>query len=231
VFRPKFASMMKAFAAIAIILMVPMLALSQQKDSLIVKDTSGTVVPVKQYKKPFLNFGPTRDSLTGERVYSPRKAAIYSAIFPGLGQIYNRKYWKVPIVYAAVGIPIYMFFNNKGEYNDARYALQVVDNNTASDPEVMDKVSPVLKRFVLSGSRNTILNYRNQVRRNMDYSILFTLLFWGLNVVDATVDAHLKGFNVNDNLSMKIQPALISNQTLGVSIAFSFSDKHKRHKF
>jgi uncharacterized protein DUF5683 len=56
----------------------------------------------------------------------------------------------------------------------------------------------------------------------MDYSILFTLLFWGLNVVDATVDAHLKGFNVNDNLTLQVKPALLSNSTVGVSLVFKF---------
>ena len=59
----------------------------------------------------------------------------------------------------------------------------------------------------------------------MDYSILFTLLFRGLNVVDATVDAHLKGFNVNDNLAMQIKPAILGPRSIGVSLVFKFADK------
>src|SRR5688572_21478981 len=102
--------MKHVFFVIAIILSIPMLAVSQQKDTLIVKDTTGKVVPSKKVRK-----GLWRDS-AGNRTFEPRKAAIYSAVFPGLGQIYNKKYWKVPIVYAAVGIPIYTFFDNRTWY-------------------------------------------------------------------------------------------------------------------
>jgi len=203
---------------IAIILTIPALAVSQQKDTLIVKDTTGKVVASSKVRK-----GLWRDS-AGNRTFEPRKAAIYSAVFPGLGQIYNKKYWKVPLVYAAVGIPIYTFFDNRTWYNRIRYALQVQSDGPAS-PDYADRlaqVHPKLQKFVIEGRDQTLLNYRNDYRKNMDYSILFTLLFWGLNVVDATVDAHLKGFNVNDNLSMQVKPALLSNQTIGVSIVIKF---------
>src|SRR5688572_5134582 len=116
--------MKKVFFAIAIILIIPMLALSQQKDTLIVKDTTGKVVASSKVKKRGI-LSVWRDS-TGKRTYEPRKAAIFSAIMPGLGQIYNRKYWKVPIVYAAIGIPIYTYFDNKMWYNRTRYALSVL---------------------------------------------------------------------------------------------------------
>jgi hypothetical protein len=62
----------------------------------------------------------------------------------------------------------------------------------------------------------------------MDYSILVTLLFWGLNVVDATVDAHLKGFNVSDNLSLKVKPAIMSTQSIGLSLVLSFDDNRPK---
>jgi hypothetical protein len=171
--------------------------------------------------------GLWRDS-AGKRTFEPRKAAIYSAIFPGLGQIYNKKYWKVPIVWTAVGIPIYTFFDNRIWYNRIRYALQVGTMDPA-DPAYNDALAQVhskLQKFVIEGRDQSLLNYRNEYRKNMDYSILFTLLFWGLNVVDATVDAHLKGFNVNDNLTMQVKPALLSNSTIGVSLVFKF-DKNR----
>jgi hypothetical protein len=213
--------MKHVFFVIAIILTIPTLALAQQKDSLIVKDTTGKVVASSKVKR-----GLWRDS-TGKRTYEPRKAAIYSAIMPGLGQIYNRKYWKVPIVYAAVGIPIYTFIDNRRWYNRIRFALTVLENGTA-DPDYADnlaKVHPKLQYFVENNKEPSLLNYRNEYRKNMDYSILFTLLFWGLNVIDATVDAHLKGFNVNENLTMEVRPAIISNQSMGVSLVFKFNDK------
>jgi hypothetical protein len=205
---------------IAIILTIPTLAVSQQKDTLIVKDSTGKVVASSKVKK-----GLWRDS-AGNRTFEPRRAAIYSAVFPGLGQIYNKKYWKVPIVYAAVGIPIYTFFDNRTWYNRIRYALEV-QSLGSTDPaynEMLEKVHPKLQKFVVENRSQSLLNYRNEYRKNMDYSILFTLLFWGLNVIDATVDAHLKGFNVNDNLTMQVKPALISNQSLGISLVFKFDN-------
>jgi len=212
--------MKQFFFVIVLILTIPMLSLAQHKDSLIVKDTSGKVVASHKVKK-----GLWRDS-AGNRVYSPRRAAIYSAILPGLGQVYNKKYWKVPIVYAAVGIPVYTFFDNMRWYKRTKYALAVVSSsNFPNNTDSINDVNSQLKSLVQGGQTNSILNYRNQFRKNMDYSILFTLLFWGLNVVDATVDAHLKGFNVNDNLTMQVKPAILSTQAIGVSIVFKFSDK------
>jgi hypothetical protein len=221
--------MKKAFFVIAIILIVPMLALAQQKDSLIVKDSTGKIVASKNVRKGFLHTNLWRDS-AGNRVYNPRKASLYSAVFPGLGQIYNRKYWKVPLVYTAIGIPVYYFFDNKQWYNRTRYALAVVTGtHSGSDWEdSLSNVHPSLQTLVRDNQQNSIINYRNEFRKNMDYSILFTLLFWGLNIVDATVDAHLKGFNVNDNLSMQVRPIILPNQTIGVSLVFKMADNHSK---
>ncbi|HEY8893720.1 MAG TPA: DUF5683 domain-containing protein, partial [Niastella sp.] len=136
----------------------------------------------------------------------------------------------VPLVYAAVGIPIYTFFNNKQWYNRTRYALAVATGTHSGQAweDSLQNVHPSLQTLVRDNQVNSITNYRNDFRKNMDYSILFTLLFWGLNVVDATVDAHLKGFNVNDNLSMQVRPVILSNQTIGVSLVFRMNDNHPK---
>jgi hypothetical protein len=218
--------MKHVFFVIVLILLIPMLALCQHKDSLIVKDTTGKVVASSNVKKggPIYRF--MHDS-TGKRSFEPRKAAIMSAILPGLGQAYNKKYWKIPLAWAAAGIPIYSYFYNKGIYHDIQYAITVadLDKNDPSYQEMFDKVDPKLQYLVDHQSLNSLTNYRNEYRKDMDYSILFTLLLWGLNVVDATVDAHLKGFNVNDNLTMQIKPAITSPQSIGVSLVFKFADK------
>ena len=158
-----------------------------------------------------------------DSVYHPRKAAIYSAILPGLGQVYNRKYWKVPIVYTAIGIPIYTFFDNKKKYRQARYALAVAESTKEGTPSWNDSVSKVSALFLRSVNEHrpaSIMNFRNEIRKDMDYSILFTLLFWGLNVIDATVDAHLKKFSVSDNLAIQVKPTIFANQAAGVSVVF-----------
>jgi hypothetical protein len=149
------------------------------------------------------------DSLAKKK-HDPRKATLYSTFFPGLGQIYNRKYWKLPIVYAAVGIPAYTYFYNRGWYQKCQGALAIIDNYAAMGIPVPDavvnSVNPQLRPFLVYGDDNGLRTYRNEFRKNEDYSVLFFLLFWGLNIVDATVDAHLMGFDVSDNLSMRLQP-------------------------
>lgn len=216
--------MKHVFFVIALILCIPVLASAQHKDSLIVKDTTGKVVASSKVKKS--NWIYKYDS-TGKRVYEPRKAAILSAVLPGAGQAYNKKYWKIPLAWAAVGIPVYSYFYNRNIYHEIQYAI-TVSELSKTDPgyqAAFDEVDPNLKYLVSIQSTNSLTNYRNEYRKNMDYSILFTLLLWGLNVVDATVDAHLKGFNVNDNLALKIKPAITSPNSIGISLVFKFADK------
>src|SRR5580765_7058737 len=97
---------------------------AQQKDSAQSKQLPDSVLE----NKDKIYGGPTttqaqRDSIDRKRKQSYHRATIYSAILPGAGQVYNKKYWKVPIVYAAIGIPAYFYFYNKNYYNDAQYAL------------------------------------------------------------------------------------------------------------
>ncbi|RYG45353.1 MAG: hypothetical protein EOO01_17945 [Chitinophagaceae bacterium] len=149
-------------------------------------------------------------AIVKKKVHSPRRATLRSLIIPGWGQIYNKKYWKVPIVYAAIGVPIYTFTYNRKWYNKTKYALSIVANNR-SDPDSLERVDPALKFLVETGEQGSLVDYRNDFRKDMDYSILFTLLMWGLNIVDATVDAHLKGFDVGDELSIYVKPTVLPN--------------------
>jgi hypothetical protein len=160
-----------------------------------------------------------------KKVHSPRQATIRSLIIPGWGQIYNKKYWKVPLVYGAIGFPAYLFTYNKKWYNKTKYALSIIANNRYTGQDAADsiaKVDPQLRIFVEQKELGSLVNYRNEFRRDMDYAILFTILMWGLNVVDATVDGHLRGFDVSDELTLKVRPALIANtMTPGVSVVVS----------
>ena len=158
-----------------------------------------------------------------KKVHSPRKATMRSLMVPGWGQIYNKKYWKVPIVYGAIGIPAYLFTYNRKWYNKTKYALSIVANNRYTDADSLDKVDPALKFLVDQKEQGALVNYRNEFRQDMDYSILFTILMWGLNVVDATVDGHLKGFDVSDELSLKIKPTILPNtMTPALSVVVNF---------
>ena len=168
--------------------------------------------------------GPALPDTILKPKHSPRKATIRSAIIPGWGQAYNKKYWKIPIVYAAIGIPVGTFLYNKKWYNRTRDAARMISADPIDTTNYRQRVNE--KLYILftnpTGSLPSLLNYRNEFRRNMDYSILFVLLTWGLNVIDATVDGHLKEFDVSDNLSMQIRPTILSgNTTAGISFVFT----------
>jgi Family of unknown function (DUF5683) len=161
------------------------------------------------------------------KVYSPRKAAIRSAIFPGLGQIYNKKYWKLPIVYAAMGISGGVFLFNLTNYRDTRFAYKVRYNMRVfgTDSSLFVKIKDDLKPL----SEESLRFYRNQFRRDIDFSALVFIILWGLNVVDATVDAHLKSFDVSPNLSLNIHPGHSEMAgTNGLSLVFTIGRTRQR---
>lgn len=173
---------------------------AQAQDSgLVKKNTTDTVVK-KQPEK-----------------FDPRKATIRSAIAPGLGQIYNKKYWKAPLVWGALGVTAGIYFYNVKYYRLLKqaYVYKVNGQDNLVDDEFRNL------------SAESIRSYRNSFRQNVDYSVLFFILFWGLNVVDATVDAHLKAFNVDDNLSLQIKPGYSEMaNTAGISLVLNIGKRH-----
>lgn len=214
--------MIRVFLVVTAIIVMPLFVLSQQhKDTippakLVINDTTGKVIAKTPAR---IDTTKVQDSVV-KRKHSPRKAAIRSAIIPGWGQVYNKKYWKVPIVGAAIGIPAWLVYYNQEWYKRTGYAVRVADagNNL---PVYLDKVDPELLALVKGKKVSTLINYRNEFRRNRDYAILFGLLFWGLNVIDATVDAHLKDFDVSNDLSFHIKPALLPGNVAGLSVVFN----------
>jgi len=127
------------------------------------------------------------------------KAALRSAILPGLGQAFNKKYWKIPIVYGVLAVPASTFNYNSKWYDRTRFAYTVRVNKDSAN---FSKIAPELVPL----SNESLRLYRNEFRKNMDFSILGLLVVWGLNVVDAAVDGHLRKFNINDELSVSIKP-------------------------
>ncbi|MBL7697088.1 MAG: hypothetical protein JNK79_02980 [Chitinophagaceae bacterium] len=217
--------MRKIFLNIFLLICVCKISFSQVPDTLRVpSDTTGALpaenIPVfsdtTQYNDTTIEKTASgKDTVVvKKKVHTPRGATLRSLVVPGWGQIYNRKYWKVPIVYGAIGVPIYTFTYNRKWYNKIKYALSIVANNRYDGPNAQDsleRLDPALRYLVEQKEQGALIDYRNDYRRDMDYSILFTLLMWGLNVVDATVDAHLKGFDVGDELSLYIRPTILPN--------------------
>ncbi|MBC7826831.1 MAG: hypothetical protein H7122_03725 [Chitinophagaceae bacterium] len=215
--------MMKTFLFFLLAVFIHSIAFPQQTDSIKIKNDSSVI-------KDTVGKEVMKIDTLAKKKFIPRKATLRSAIIPGWGQIYNKKYWKLPLVYAAVGIPVYAFVYNRGWYTKTRDAAKMIANNDTIDWR--NRVDPKLHVFFpTQAALGSLLNYRNEYRRDMDYSILFVLLAWGLNVVDATVDAHLKGFDISDDLSLKIKPTILSGtSTAGISLVFTIGKNNSYRK-
>ncbi len=127
---------------------------------------------------------------------SPARAAFYSAVLPGLGQAYNGKYWKVPVVYAALGIGVYFYLENDRQYDRYRDAYKSRLAGQTTDEFTDENGTPVV-------STNGLIEAQRFYQRNKEVSILVTVGLYALNIIDANVDAHLQQFNVSEDLSLK----------------------------
>lgn len=188
---------------------------------------ANTVAPSIPESKPVQEI---RDSVPAPKGHSPRVAAIRSAILPGLGQIYNKKYWKLPIVYGALGVTGYIFVDNISTYREYRFAYNARYKASQPNATPLDSTDYyTLTPFYKQVSPESIRAARDRFRKYIDYSVLFFVLFWGLNVVDATVDAHLKTFDVSPDLSLYIKPGRseIAN-TNGISLVLAVKDKRSQ---
>lgn len=125
----------------------------------------------------------------------PTKAAFYSAIFPGMGQIYNKKYWKAPLVWAALAVPTYYYQLNNNEYKRFRRAYRL--RRTGFQDEFTDNFGNE------SVSLETLERAQQQLSENRDLSLLSGVIVYVLQVLEASVNAHLLQFNTDDNLTIR----------------------------
>ena len=130
-----------------------------------------------------------------EKILSPSKAAFFSAILPGLGQAYNKKYWKIPIVYGAIGTGIYFHNENNKSYKKYRGAYKRRLAGFTDDEFWGTGLTPNI-------SNDGLVRAQKQLKRNKEMSILVTIGLYALNIIDANVDAHLMQYNIDDNLSL-----------------------------
>jgi hypothetical protein len=174
-------------------------------------DSPAKAAPVVKQKVKKVNIFNLPDTI---KQYPPRVATIRSAILPGWGQITNRKYWKLPLVYGGIGVTAGIFLYNIKTFKEAKAAyINAIDLDPTNDFKIPEPY------FSVKDQPERIRSFRNQIRQNVDYSALFFLIFWGLNVVDATVDAHLRYFDVGNNLSLQLKPGYSPLvQTNGVSL-------------
>lgn len=155
----------------------------------------------------------------------PQKATRRSAMIPGWGQAYNKEYWKIPLVYGILAIPAVTYFYNTSFYNKTKFAYEARFKEQNGDNSDVGLIDPELTGLSLG----SLQNYRNSFRRDRDYSILWFILAWGIQVVDATVFGHLRHFDVSDNLSMQIHPQLNPNtRTPALTLSFNIKEKSKK---
>lgn len=154
---------------------------------------------------------------------NPKTATLLSAAIPGLGQAYNRSYWKMPIIYIAEGILVYLIIDNNKNYKEFKEAYQIrtdTSSNKTPDQFINHKVYNSTDRLRLA---------RDDYRRNRDLSIVIAVAVYGMQILDANVDAHLRTFKINKELSLELNPFFYKYNTYnlasGVSLSLKFDQQ------
>jgi hypothetical protein len=141
---------------------------------------------------------------------NPKKAGLYSALIPGLGQLYNHNYWKVPVVYAGLGVAGYFFVTNLDNYQSYRKAYI----GRISNPYPTDK-------YVGLYSSDQLQQLQNDYSKYLDLTVMFSTIGYALQVIDAVVSAHLKNFDISRDISLHMTPVATSNK-LGLGLVMNF---------
>lgn len=144
--------------------------------------------------------------------FNPAKASLYAAVLPGLGQIYNKKYWKLPLVYGGLFATGYAVNYYQGLYKDYKEQLfDILETGEDQSPEgfTEDQLRPAI----------------DKARRERDFFIVIMAGVYILQILDAHIDAHLKEFDVNPNLQVKFSPILKNDVLLGNQAGFSLTLK------
>lgn len=146
--------------------------------------------------------------------HSPKKAVLMSAILPGLGQVYNKKYWKVPLVYAGISALLYYELKNNSNYLMFRSAYNI--KKGTEEGTIPDEIN-----FL---DEQALQTWREKYRRSRDLCIIGLFGIYIINIIDANVDAYLFDFDVSDDLSLRIEPTILNTanyNTASVGLKFS----------
>lgn len=166
--------------------------------------------------------------------FNPRKALLYAAIFPGAGQAYNNKYWKIPLVYAGFVGTGYAINYNQKKYLFYKEKLFSILNEPAAPVIDPTTGTTALGNRVVGGQlvspegikQDQLRNIVNRFRRDRDFSVIMTVVWYMLQMVDAHIDAHLKEFEVNPQLRVSIEPSagqdFLTRRSAGLTLKFKF---------
>lgn len=200
-----------------ILIIIQLLLVSTLRAQLIEADTIQSAQEIPKKEAP--------------NAHSPRKATIYSAVLPGLGQVYNKKYWKVPVIYLGFGtIAYFINWNNDNYQLFRRGYFDLIDD----DPETQGYLEiEAVKRnnydlnnpTHFNNLRTALMRQKDYFRRNRDLLFIGMVGFYGLNIIDASVDAHFFDFDISDDLTLKWEPSLMqidNNFVYCINFRFSF---------
>lgn len=145
---------------------------------------------------------------------TPKKIALYSAILPGLGQYKNKQYWKVPVVYVGIGAAAYFYYDNVTNYNLYRreYANRLNNPNYVSD---------------LPYGLQEIQQRQELYKRWLDMTVMLSAAGYLIQIIDATVFAHMKGFDMSPDITLKFKPTLMPQNAVGIGFVFNLKEKSK----
>jgi hypothetical protein len=209
-----------AFLFVAVCFVVPMRSIA---NGLVTHDTLKPVdamsialkscIEHREYSLPI----DTLETSDTVKPHSPRRAAFYSAVLPGLGQVYNKQYWKVPLMYAGGAVAGYLIYYNYGVYNNLRKSFRYRldgDSTTSLEQFSIWTISGGLDVNLENFSNGELLTLQQTYRRDLDLSVLLAVGVYALNVVDAVVFAHLYDFDVSDDLTLRMKPGF---ETIGAT--------------
>lgn len=148
-------------------------------------------------------------------VHSPHKATVYAAVFPGAGQIYNKKYWKLPILYGGIGGLVYAISFNSNYYNKYRSAYRDFLIRDPGNTSYEEFIPPQLTLDDVHGQyaewfQRSLQNKRRYYKRSRDLSYIVMVGLYVVSIIDASVDAHFYDFDISDDLSFRVEPAVLS---------------------
>ena len=177
------------------------LAFQQTEAQNVVFDTVGNAVitadtVVKQQK-------PAKTA-KAKKPHSPTKATIMSACLPGLGQVYNGKWWKVPIVYAGLGGLGYLVYSKYSEYSAYLHAYEFQTGDLPEGVTLNAHETELANKY----SSSQLQTYKESYRRDFEFYTILTVAWYGLNILDACVDGHLYNYDISDDLSLSVDPYL-----------------------
>lgn len=165
----------------------------------------------------------TDTTKVNKNIHSPKTATIMSACLPGLGQVYNKSYWKVPVIYAGFFTVGYFYVENQKNYTAFRDSYNNY-RDTYTNLGISAPSDTLLNVFNIEYSPYTVKEGRDFYRRRRDLSLILGGSWYVLNIIEAYVDAHLFTFDVSDDLTLYVRPPLyFNNKTYtGFTLQFTF---------